>query len=246
MTTSPRFLPMGDTALTIEFATNVERETSRRILALDRRVAEAALAGIVETIPTFRSLTVHYDPLVWKPSDLEAELQGLVAGLTSIEDSPRTWHIPVCYDPEFGLDLDDVARSRELSVDEVVRLHSDATYLVYMIGFLPGLPYMGDIAPAIDLPRRLDPRVRVPRGSVSIAVGLTIVYPLESPGGWHILGRTPVPLFTLEREPPTLLAPGDSVRFIAIPRADYDRLEGTPEAADWSRWQAPASTGGRR
>ena len=211
-----RFLSAGDRALVVEFGDHIDRALSEEVLRLAARLRADELLGIVETTPTFRSLMVHYDPLVTS----RAELEGAIASLLDREPGPRgaatVWRVPVCYEDEFAPDLAEVARLSGLAPDEVVRLHSSVRYHVYMLGFLPGFPYMGDLPAALALPRRADPRVRVPAGSVSIATSLTAIYPYESPGGWHLIGATPVRLFDIERASPALVAPGDAVLFEQI------------------------------
>jgi KipI family sensor histidine kinase inhibitor len=211
-----RFLSAGDRALVVEFGDHIDRALSEEVLRLASSLRSTELAGVVETVPTFRSLMVHYDPLVTS----RGELEGAIASLLDRTPAPRTaatlWRVPVCYEDEFAPDLAEVARLTGLVPAEVVRLHSSVRYHVYMLGFLPGFPYMGDLPAALALPRRADPRVRVPAGSVSIATSLTAIYPYESPGGWHLIGTTPVRLFDIERASPALLAPGDAVLFEPI------------------------------
>lgn len=219
-----RLLANGDTALTVELGDRLERATSERVLALYRRLERAALAGVVELLPTFRSLTIHYDPLRTSHATLACELAPLLEGLEGVRPASRRWTIPVCYDPRFALDLDEVSSRTGLAPAAVIELHSTTTYHVYMIGFLPGYPYMGDLPAPLALPRRESPRTQVPIGSVAIATMQTAVYTLQSPGGWHILGRTPVPLWSRRRRPPALLAPGDKVRFAPIAIDEFERL----------------------
>ncbi|MGE3917751.1 MAG: 5-oxoprolinase subunit PxpB [Hyphomicrobiaceae bacterium] len=227
MTAAPiaaRFLPAGDTALVVEFGDTVDREVSDRVLALAGAVDAAALSGVVEVVPTFRSLMVHYDPLVTSHDALEAGIRPLLGGLGAVHYRERLWSLPVCYGGDLGPDLDEVAERTGFAPDEVVRLHTAVTYHVYSLGFLPGYPYMGDGPAELSLPRRESPRLRVPMGSVCIAFRQAGVYSLESPGGWHLLGRTPVRLFDLRRDDAVLLAPGDKVRFTPIDRDAFERL----------------------
>jgi len=218
---SVSILDAGDAALTIEFGDTIEPGLLAAVNALDaaiaRRKAEGGLAGLIETMPTFRSLTLFFDPLVTGREQLLADLQPLLA---AAEHSPplagRRWRLPVCYEGDAAPDLAEVARTLGMSEAEVVALHGGTDYLVYMLGFLPGFPFMGDLPAALRLPRRAEPRVRVPPGSVAIATGLTAIYPWESPGGWHLLGRCPVPLFDARRDSPSLLAAGDRVRFVPV------------------------------
>lgn len=220
-----RFLQSGDTSLVIEFSTEMDRKIARQVLELFRRVERAGIAGIVETVPTFRSLMVHYDPTKATRRSLVPQLEALLEGLEVAEGSGRVWHLPACYEGELAPDLDDVAQRTSLTPDEVVAQHSAETYLVYMVGFLPGFPYMGDLPQHLQLPRREEPRLRVPMGSVAIATAMTGVYTFESPGGWHLIGRTPVRIFDLRRQPAALFEPGDEVCFVPISRAEFDAQE---------------------
>lgn len=225
-----KLLAHGDTALAVEFGDGIDRAVSARVLALGERVAQAALPGVVELVPTFRSLMVHYDPLQTSHAELAPRLAALCHRLEDVRAASRHWRIPVCYDPAFGLDLREVAERTGLSTDEVVASHCGTEYHVYMIGFTPGYPYMGDLPAQLALPRRENPRTQLPAGSVAIATTMTAVYTLQSPGGWHILGRTPVPLWSRRRNPPSLLAPGDKVRFAPIAMTDFERLLREAEA----------------
>jgi KipI family sensor histidine kinase inhibitor len=243
MTSSPRLLDAGDAAFTVEFGSTIDARLVAAVNALDAKIAHAraagALRGIVETMPTFRSLTVFYDPLATARDALVAELQPLLAADASVDETPgRCWRLPVCYEGDCGPDLAETARATGLREDDVVALHSGTEYRVYMLGFLPGFPFMGDLPPPLRLPRRTQPRVRVPAGSVAIATGLTAIYPWESPGGWHLLGRCPLPLFDAGRASPSLLAPGDRVRFAPVATSDYEDIArgvatGAFDAAAW-------------
>jgi inhibitor of KinA len=228
-----RFLASGDSALLVEFGDRVERQLSALVLALDERLAAAKLTGVVETVPTLRSLTIHYDPAVTTHEALRARIQPMLAGLKGRSAQGRTWTIPVCYEPPLGPDIEEVARCTGRPPKAVAELHASVRYRVYMLGFLPGQPYMGDLPDALHLPRRENPRTAVPPGSVAIATTMTTVYPLESPGGWHLIGRTPVRLFDASRERPVLLAPADDVMFKPISLAEFERLEASARAGGW-------------
>lgn len=229
-TSHPRFLTSGDTALVVEFGTAIDRHVSALVLALAERIEAAAMDGIVETVPTFRSLMIHYDPLRIRQAPLRERLTELLQDLNPSETAGRLWRIPACYDPSLGPDLEEVAGRKGLSIPEVVRLHTSSTYHVYMLGFLPGYPYMGGLPSELVLPRRENPRIKVPAGSLAIAMSMAAVYPLESPGGWHLLGRTPVPVWDLRRDPPALLKPGDKVQFVPISLDRYEELVREAEA----------------
>jgi inhibitor of KinA len=216
-----RFLSAGDRALVVEFGDRIDRVLSQRVLRLDASLRSCSINGVVEAVPTFRSLMVHYDPLVTSRADLERAITSLLDREPASCAAATLWRIPVCYEGEFAPDLAEVARLTGLTPGEVVALHSGTRYHVYMLGFLPGFPYMGDLPRELALPRRADPRVRVPSGSISIATTLTAIYPYESPGGWHLLGTTPIRLFDCGRARPALLTPGDAVLFEPIDAAAF-------------------------
>jgi inhibitor of KinA len=225
----PRFLPVGDSALTVEFGDCIDRGLVAAVAALDARLAAAAvtgrLAGVIETMPTYRSLTVIFDPELISWGSLRTGITELLNEPTDRTTGPvNRWKIPVCYDAGYGLDLEAVAAARGLTTAEVVELHTGRTYSVYMIGFLPGFPFMGDVAQELRLPRLREPRTRVPAGSVAIAGQQTAIYPWESPGGWNILGRSPLALFDAQRPEPALLGPGDLVSFGRISPDRFDEL----------------------
>jgi inhibitor of KinA len=225
----PRFLPLGDSALTVEFGDRIEQELVSAVAALDASLATAMVAGllsgVIETMPTYRSLTVIFDPELISWNSLRTGITELLNEATDGGTGPvNRWKIPVCYDAGYGLDLEAVAAAQGLTPAEVIELHAGRTYSVYMIGFLPGFPFMGDVVPALRLPRLLEPRTRVPAGSVAIAGQQTAIYPWESPGGWNILGRSPLPLFDAHRPKPALLGPGDQVSFERVSPDRYDEL----------------------
>lgn len=219
-------LHAGDRTLILEFGQSIERDIVDQVVALDARIHAAMCAGelldIVETIPTFRSLALVFDPLKVMPDELIERLRALDSGDIDQRSASGThWHIPVHYGGESGPDLDSVAQLTGLDTERVVQLHQQTLFKVYMLGFLPGFAFLGDTPSELHLPRRSEPRVRVPAGSVAIAKQLTGVYPWDSPGGWHILGNCPVPLFDGQQDPPALFKSGDIVSFRAI---DSDEL----------------------
>lgn len=228
-----RFLTSGDTAVLVEFGDRVDRRISALVLALDERLAAAALPGIVETVPTLRSLTIHFDAGITTHDGLEARIRTMLAGLEGSLSQGRSWTIPVCYEPPLAPDIEDVAGRTGRTTAAVAEMHASARYRVYMLGFLPGQPYMGDLPEPLHLPRRENPRTAVPPGAVAIATTMTTIYPLESPGGWHLIGRTPVGLFDVSRAPPVLLAPADLVMFRPIQLAEFDTLAAAAKAGDW-------------
>jgi KipI family sensor histidine kinase inhibitor len=220
-----RFLPCGDTAFSMEFGAKIDRAINAKVVALYKKAQHKTVDGIVELIPTFRSLLVCFDPEKAHPEELQHKLLAMLEDAGHDSEPGRRWTLPVCYEQDFGPDLADVAQETGLSADEVRNLHAQHSYFVYMIGFLPGYGYMGDLPEAIRVPRRTSPRTRVPRGSVAIARDMTAVYSLESPGGWHLIGRTPIKLFDPDAASPVLLAPGDIVSFESICSGDYAAIE---------------------
>jgi inhibitor of KinA len=228
-----RFLSVGDRGLAVEFGDRIDRALSSEVLRLDRVIRAEPPKGVVETVPTFRSLLVHYDPLATSRADLERAITGLLDYDEGASIPARQWRIPACYAGDLAPDLAEVARLTGLAPPEIVALHSGARYHVYMLGFLPGFPYMGDLPAALALPRRADPRVRVPAGSIAIATSLTAVYPYESPGGWHLIGATPIPFFDTERAPPALLAAGDMVLFEPIEPAGFAMIRRAVESGGY-------------
>ena len=227
-----RFLNAGDTALTIEFGDGVERSLLAAVSALDaaltQAIASGGLRGVVETVPTFRSLTVIYDPLLTSRAAIEAGIRAVLgAPVTPGRRRGRLWQLPVCYGDQLaacGPDLDELAAACGLTPAAVVRLHASLTCEVYMLGFLPGFPFMGDLPEVLSRPRRSEPRLRVPAGSVATAGTLTAIYPYESPGGWHLIGACPLPLFSAAWPQAALLRPGDRVCWRAIEVAEYRQL----------------------
>jgi KipI family sensor histidine kinase inhibitor len=225
-----RFLSSGDTALIVEFADAIDRAISARIMRLAAAIEAARLPGVIELVPTIRSLMVVYDPTRTRRGELESEIGALESAPDAGGAPVRRWTIPVSYAEEDAPDLADVAAETRLSRDEAIARHTGVTYHVYMLGFLPGFAYMGDLDAALRLPRRRNPRTRVPAGSIAIAQQLTAIYPAESPGGWHLIGRTPVRFFMPLGDPPALLAPGDQVRFAPISNAEYRKIAGAVAA----------------
>lgn len=226
---SVKFLSSADSAVIVEFGDRIDRAVSDQVLGLAARMRASEIAGVIEVVPTFRSLMVHYDPLRTSAKQLVTAIERLLTSKTALERKRRLWRVPVCYERDFAADLEDVARATKLAPADVVSLHSATRYHVYMIGFVPGYPYMGDLAEPLVLPRRADPRVRVPPGSVSIATTMTAIYPVESPGGWHLIGTTPIRIFDPQASQPALFAPGDAVEFEPIDAGTFARIRAAAE-----------------
>lgn len=225
----PRFLPVGDAALTVEFGDAIAPESNARVIALDVSLAASDVDGIVETVPSFRSLLICYDPTVISADALVGRLRGLIAQEGYTPDRvPREWHVPVAYDAEFSTDLEEVAARLGLSPAEVISIHTGAAYQVYMVGFAPGIPVMGGLSPSLHIPRRPNPRPEVPAGAVVIAGMQASIISMPVPSGWYVLGRTPLRVFDPRREDPFLFRPGDTVRFHRIAAADYARMANLP------------------
>jgi KipI family sensor histidine kinase inhibitor len=208
---------MGDRSLLVELGEKIAPDVNRRVQELMLQLQQARLPGVREFAPGYRSLLVVFDPLALSPSELKARITD-VAGRPGSAGLPQAklLTVPVFYGGEYGPDLEGVAGHLGISTDEVIRLHTETIYRVYMIGFTPGYPYMGELPAALAVPRRSTPRTRVPKGSVGIAQRQTGIYSVESPGGWQIIGWTPIELFDPTRQLPSLLEMGDQVKFEAV------------------------------
>jgi KipI family sensor histidine kinase inhibitor len=219
-------LPSGDSAITVEFSRNIDDAANQRVLALDRTLARETIAGVTETVPTYRSLLVHYDPLRIGFEALGEKLMALALLPVPAATTTRRWRIPVVYGGEHGIDLEDVAKALKTTPDDIVARHVAGDYRVAMIGFTPGWSYLSGLDAQLHMPRRQNPRLLTPAGTISIGGVQTGVQCLAGPSGWHLLGRTPVRTYQLHRDPIFLLEPGDAVSFAAVDArtfADQDR-----------------------
>lgn len=229
------FAPLGDHAITISLGDSIDERTHRLVRAVSASLDTHGPPGLIDQVPAFASVAVHYDPAQVPGASTRSPYDRMVALLEQSLTHARAEHleparvieIPVCYGGEFGPDLDHVALQHQIEPSEVVRLHSSADYLVYMIGFMPGFAYLGGLPVRIATPRRSSPRTAVPAGTVGIGGEQTGVYPLESPGGWNLIGRTSLKVFDISRGEPTLLATGDRVRFRPITLEEYQRETGS-------------------
>jgi inhibitor of KinA len=235
--------PLGECAAVVDWGRGIEPQTHRKVRALTARLESCPLPGQIEVVPAFTTVTVFYDSYFlfrygeqyknesgsvggsayeWVRGQLLALLEQLEDGL---DESGEKVEIPVCYGGEFGPDLDAVATYCGLTPGEVIDIHSRGEYRIYMIGFAPGFPYLGGMSRKIAVPRREVPRLSIPAGSVGIAGMQTGVYPIATPGGWQLIGRTPLALFRPHQDPPSLLKAGQTVKFVPISPADYERLK---------------------
>lgn len=213
---------MGDRGLLLEFGGEIRPEVNDRVRRMALAVRAEAMEGVIETVPTYRSLLIIYDPLALPIDLLKEKLKKIEENLQEIPlPKPKLTQIPAVYGGAYGPDLEFVAQYHGLSPEEVVRLHCSKPYFIYMIGFMPGYPYMGELPEALITPRLKTPRLSVPKGSVAIAQKQTGIYSMESPGGWQIIGRTPVELFDPDRDPPSLLQMGDLVQFHPISEKEF-------------------------
>ena len=214
---TPVFRSMGDRSLLVELGEKISPDVNRRVQEFMLRLQQAQLPGVRELAPGYRSLLVVFDPLTIAPAELKERITDVAAqrGSAGLPQA-KLLTVPVFYGGDYGPDLEGVAGHLGISTDEVIRLHTETIYRVYMIGFTPGYPYMGELPAALAVPRRSTPRTRVPKGSVGIAQRQTGIYPVESPGGWQIIGWTPIELFDPARQLPSLLEMGDRVKFEAV------------------------------
>jgi inhibitor of KinA len=229
--------PMGDRCVIVEFESRVDPEINARVRSVAECLLTHPIEGVVDVAPAFTTVAVHYRPEAvgnGPPHEppyrrLCRSIESLLAqAVTRTQATARVVEVPVCYGGEFGPDLDEVAVQRKLTPQQVIELHAASPHLVYMLGFAPGFPYLGGLDPRLEMPRRATPRTRVPAGSVAIARGQSAIYSIETPGGWNILGRTPLRLFTPETDPPCLLQPGDNVRFVPVTAEQFKAMQQKP------------------
>jgi KipI family sensor histidine kinase inhibitor len=228
----PRILPSGDSAITVEFSRNIDDAANRRVLALDRALARDAIAGVTETVPTYRSLLVHYDPVQIGFEELGEKLTALSEMPVPPTTATRRWRIPVAYGGEHGTDLEDVARTLHTTPDDIVARHVAGDYRVAMIGFTPGWSYLSGLDDFLHMPRRQNPRLLTPAGTISIGGVQTGVQCLAGPSGWHLLGRTAVRTYQLHRDPIFLLEPGDAVTFSSVDAKTFAEQDRAAESGE--------------
>ena len=223
--TYPAFLSAGDTALVVQYGEVVDVSINRTVRQLAFAVRKLNIKGVVDIVPTMRSLMIHYDPLFLSKSALIEEVTPLLSNLEELEENNKNWLIPVCYEDEFAPDINDVSKVTNTTIDEIVRQHTLLELEVFMMGFLPGFPYVGLLPEVFDLPRRIEPRVHIPPRSISVAARQTTIYTINSPGGWHLIGRTPVDFYDANRDEPILVRAGDRIKFQAIAKSEFIEIE---------------------
>ena len=228
----PRVVPCGDSAIAVEFGDRVDAEINQRVIALDHSVRAAALPGVVECVPTYRSLLVHLDPLTAKHAKLSLILAGLAREAHTGTARGRRWRVPVVYGGDHGEDLVGLAALHGLTPEQVVEIHAGSVYRVYMIGFVPGFTYLGGLDSRLATPRRNTPRARIPGGSVSIGGAQSAIGSIPSPSGWHLIGRTPVLCFHPGRNPVFLFEAGDEITFERMHAERWECLAARSEAGD--------------
>lgn len=221
----PQFRTAGDRGVLVEYGEGIDPEVNRKVRILAMVLERDPVAGIIAVVPTYRALLIQYDPMVTGLADLQQALLDLEGRLGSIAiPAPRTVEIPVCYGGDCGPDIEFVAATHNLSADEVIQIHSQPVYPIYMVGFTPGFPFLGGLPESLHTPRLETPRTHVPEGSVGIANAQTGIYPVASPGGWQLIGRTPLKLFQPEKKDPFRYQAGDCIRFVPISAQRYATL----------------------
>ncbi|MRH41942.1 5-oxoprolinase subunit PxpB [Aquibacillus halophilus] len=219
-----QYAALSETAIIIDFGKKITIEKNTRILQLAERLANNPFLGFIESVPSYTTLTIYYNPLAFSENPYKQVCLLIDDYLSITEQFPldtKTVSIPVCYDLLFGFDLQEVASTNKLTTDQVINYHKNKIYHVFFLGFTPGFPFLGGVDSKIATPRKETPRMNIPAGSVGIAGNQTGIYPIDSPGGWQIIGRTPVSLLQIDQESPTLIQPGDKIKFYSITKEEF-------------------------
>jgi inhibitor of KinA len=219
-----KIVPAGDSVLIVEFEERIDPVVNAAAIGLAEAIEAAQLAGVRDVVPTYRSVAIYFDPLRTSADALVERIQhGAAQAPSAVTEARTSLRVPVCYGGEFGPDLESVAAFADASAADVIRIHTSATYRVFMLGFVPGFAYLGIVDSRIAMPRHPAPRVRVPWGSVGIAGPQTGIYPADTPGGWQLIGRTPIKPFDANRAEPFLMKPGDAVQFYPVDPDEFER-----------------------
>lgn len=221
----PKILPVGDKAIVVEFGDEISVECNNKVLSLYKNITSNKEPYIISSIPTYRSLLIKYDPLEISYPELIEEINEKLKQQKDLDIKPKVMEIPVKYGGDFGPDIEYVAKHNNISIDEVIKLHTKPLYRIYMIGFTMGFAYLGGMSSKVETPRLEKPRTKIPAGSVGIAGKQTGIYPVESPGGWRLIGKTPVKLYDPYREDPILVKPGNYIKFVEISEDDFYNIE---------------------
>lgn len=234
MYTVTKYIPCGDKSLLVEFGNSISPEINSKIRSFVLTLGKKEIEGIEELIPTYRSILISYNPLIIKYRELVNKLEYIEENLEeSSYTKVRIFEIPTVYGGEYGPDIDYVADYNNLSVKEVIDIHTSKPYLIYMLGFTPGFTYLGGMSEKIETPRLEKPRTKIPAGSTGIAGMQTGIYPIDSPGGWQLIGRTPVKLYNPYEEPPVLLSTGDYVQFVKISENEFLTIKDLVEKGEY-------------
>ena len=229
-----KILTAGDSSILVEFGKVISPEINRKITATVQLMKMQHIEGVVDIIPAFCSLLINYDPRVISYEEITERMQHLLKMDAKMDEGKKKiYEIPVCYGGEFGPDIANIAQHAGLTEEEVIKIHSSRDYLIYMLGFLPGFCYLGGLDERIHTPRLANPRIKISAGSVGIGGSQTGIYPLDSPGGWQLMGMTPVKTYDPDREVPILLEAGDYIRFIPIDEEEYNRIKELVERGEY-------------
>lgn len=221
-----KYLPLGDTAFLIKLGNDISPETHHKVQNLKQVIERKRIQGVIDLTPAYNEIMISYNPDIFTYKELLETLEDIKQNeISKVNESQKVLHIPVCYDKEFAIDIDIVASTNGISVKDVVRFHTSKEYLVYMLGFTPGFCYLGGMDDRIATPRKEVPRTLIETGSVGIAGKQTGIYPIESPGGWQIIGKTPLNLFKPESEPHFLIEPGNYLKFYAISKPEFETIK---------------------